>query len=475
MTTSTPRSRHRLRRSAVQVLALTFVALLAMLATTQSGADAQNLPGPRVDVSCEDRNGRFDFTLPNDSANPVDYSVTVLEDTRTGTIASGDTATEVFLGLPDDDYAVTVFYDDTPLGPLQVSVTCDVGLPHVIDAQASCLADRGRIDLTITNAADVPTTFMIDVGGVMKELTLDADATGVSTTTGRPNGSIAIMVTAPLWEATATANVNCNPIQTASLTGFCASEFGQLTVQLFNPSSRQITYTVELLGEEPRTVTVGPSENGTASFGALADGEYLARVSTPGLPVRTFPLRGVYCSGEQPDVGTLVTGGCLGTRGRIDVWVRNSGAAELTGTVDISGLPTRNVTVEPARVRTATTATGRPDGTYIVAVDIGGVTTEAEVDIDCDGVPNATEPTVATSCLATRGRVDVSLPNTTDAAIEYRVEFPGLAPRTLTVQPPTTGTITITGRPDGGYTVVVFADDVEVASVAIIIACGPQI
>lgn len=475
-----PPSDSRVPRALLRCVALTLgiAAVAALSVAFAPGASAQ-MAGPRVDVSCEDRNGRFDFTLPNESAAPVNYEFTVEGDTRSGTIAPGTTATEVFTGLADGTYSVEITYDAQVLGPLEVTVTCDVGLPHVVTTTGSCLADRGRIDVTITNAADIPTTFVVDVGGVVREVTIEADGTGTVTVTGRPNGTIPISLSAPGWTATATVTVNCDPAQSASLTGFCAGGVGSLSVALFNPAQRTIDYTIEILGPgdevAPETRSLATGENVSVSFSGLADGDYLVKVTAPTVRSKTFALRGVYCDEADPGVGSLVTNSCLGTRGRIDVFVRNSGSEALPVMIDVSGLATRSRDVAPGQERAATTVTGRADGTYIVGVaaaglGIDGAPLTTTVEIDCDGSENSTEPTIAVSCLAGRGRIDVLLP-TTDTDLQYRVEFQGLAARERLVPAPSTGRITFTGRVDGDYTVGVFANETQVLSTTATIAC----
>lgn len=459
-------------------VALALWALATLLSSAT--AAAQQLAGPSVSSSCEDRNGRFDFTLPNESQGPIDYSFTVLDDTRSGTIAPGETEMEVVLGLPDGDYSIPVTYNEQVVGPLEIAVACDVGLPHEVSVDASCLANRGRIDITITNVADVPTTFDIVVGTLMRQITIEADGTGVVTVTGRPNGPLEISLAAPGWTATSGASIACDPVQTASLTGFCAGPVGSLAMQLSNPSANAISYTVELLSDppldrEPDVVVVESLENASVNFSNLPNGEYLARLTAPGIPVRTFPLRPQYCAAEAPDSAAIATTSCLAGRGRIDVWVRNSSESPLDTTMTVGTLAPRSASIETGRIRPATSVTGRLDGTYNVAVTAAGLDYTTSVEIDCDGMANATMPEVLVSCLADRGRIDVILPNTTDADVLYRVEFPGLAPRELTVSPPSTGRITITGRPDAPYTVVVFADDVQVLSEDISVMCAAVI
>lgn len=458
------------------LVASLLLSVVAALSIAFAPGAAAQLAGPSVDVTCEDRNGRFDFTLPNESASPVDYEFTVVDDTRTGTIQPGETEMEVVTGLADGDYSIAMMYNGVVVGALTVTVTCDVGLPHVVTTAASCLADRGRVDVTITNAADVPTTFVVDVGGVVKTVTIEADGTDDVTVTGRPNGTIPISLSAPGWTATASVTINCDPVQTATLTGFCAGGVGSLSVSLFNPAQRTIDYTIMLTGPtgalEPELRSLPSGENLSVSFSGLPDGEYLAQVTAPTIRPKTFALRGSYCASADPGIGSLVTDGCLGTRGRIDVYVRHTGADPLSTTIEVSGLAPRVRSIEAGNPRAATTVTGRLDGTYVVQVAAVGLDATTTLEVDCDGSENSTDPTVVASCLAGRGRIDVTLP-TTNADIAYRVEFPGLAPRERLVPAPSTGRITITGRVDNDYTVTVFADDVEVLSTTITVSCMP--
>lgn len=79
------------------------------------------------------------------------------------------------------------------------------------------------------------------------------------------------------------------------------------------------------------------------------------------------------------------------------------------------------------------------------------------------GTKTGLEVTVASSCLAGNGRVDINIVNTGAVAAEYRVQFGSLSPRALTVQPRDWWRTPITGRPDGTFALVVTRNGVPVA------------
>lgn len=84
---------------------------------------------------------------------------------------------------------------------------------------------------------------------------------------------------------------------------------------------------------------------------------------------------------------------------------------------------------------------------------------------------DTTEVTVAVSCLAGNGRVDLNVVNTGTAAADYRLEFQGLTARQSTVGAGDWWRMPVTGRADGTYDMVVKRDGVVVSDEPVTIAC----
>ena len=434
-------------------------AVILLLALTETAGAQEPPAGPSAVASCVDGDVQITAMFPNVFAIEATYSATLDDDpttTRSGTIAVDGTAEEVWGGLADGDHDVEVSYNGSVVGTLELSLDCNIGLPHEVEVDVSCLGDRGRVDVTITNVGDVSNDFTILVGAIERSATIPAGQMGGTTVTGRPNGSLIVTVTGPGFTSNAGVEILCDPIQSASITTFCANGTAQLSVTLTNPSTRSLDYTVQVSSRPDQMVTVLAGTTQSVSVPALADGEYAIFISSPGLRTRQFAPQPVYCATATPSAGAVVTTSCLAGRGRIDIWARSMQSIETTTTV--SGLSPRVRTLEPGRQRPITTVTGRFDGDYAVTINGPGLSLSTTVTVDCDGAPNSDEPTVTASCLGGRGRVDALLPNPNDVPVLFRVEYPNLAPRERTVPDGTTGRITITGRIDPTATVLVYAD-----------------
>lgn len=92
-----------------------------------------------------------------------------------------------------------------------------------------------------------------------------------------------------------------------------------------------------------------------------------------------------------------------------------------------------------------------------------------------EGVPGALvaeELSPAVSCLAGRGRVDINIVNTTNAAARFRIEFQGLSAREYTVEPRGQWRMPFTGRPNGTYEVKILRDGAPFATETVTVTCG---
>lgn len=90
-------------------------------------------------------------------------------------------------------------------------------------------------------------------------------------------------------------------------------------------------------------------------------------------------------------------------------------------------------------------------------------------------VPRPGEVTVATSCLASNGRIDVNIVGSQRLGWEYTVEIEGLSPRSNVVGGADFWRTSVTGRPDGDYDIRVTGDRVfEVLNTTVTIACDDE-
>lgn len=156
---------------------------------------------------------------------------------------------------------------------------------------------------------------------------------------------------------------------------------------------------------------------------------------------------------------------CFNDLGRVDVSV-SLVADGLAHTVSVvfGELAPRSTVVESGG-SWETAVTGRPDGPLEVALSIDGTPVESTmVTVACAAL--RTEPSVETSCLAARGRVDVFVPND----MEYTVTSPGLPDRV--VEADAGGRATWTGLPNGAVPIEVVGGDDATYSLDATIECG---
>lgn len=182
------------------------------------------------------------------------------------------------------------------------------------------------------------------------------------------------------------------------------------------------------------------------------------------------------CCDPQPilDVATS----CLAGNGRVDVAVVSTTLVEgpVEHAIHIGALAPRVHTVATGEL-IMEVATGRRDGPLNVDLRIDGVVYAATtVMVDCD--PDLPEVSVTVSCLAENGRFDVFLTLPPEfAASTYQVELAATGrpsiERSADVAAAATERVTITGRRDGTYTVIVTEDDSPVFSDQYTVDCDP--
>lgn len=168
-----------------------------------------------------------------------------------------------------------------------------------------------------------------------------------------------------------------------------------------------------------------------------------------------------------------LTSSCLQNNGMFKVSYDNPTAAAVTFRTTVSGLATRSEVVAANSVGLET-VTGRPDGDYTVVVTADGTQIlSSNETVNCD--PPEQEVTLQNSCLASNGRIDVSLLNTNSSSQTYTVAVGSLSARTKTLAAGAGGRITVTGRPDGDLDVVVKRGSTTILNRSVTVDCDPNV
>lgn len=160
---------------------------------------------------------------------------------------------------------------------------------------------------------------------------------------------------------------------------------------------------------------------------------------------------------------------CLLENGKFQVTYDNPTDAAVTFTTTVTGLATRTKSVAAGAVDKEI-VTGRPDGDYTVTVTANGTQIlRSDETVKCDPPPQ--EVRIKNSCLASNGRIDIYLQNTTSAAQTYSVAVGSLTPRVVQIAAGAQNRITVTGRPDGDIPVVVKRGSTTVSNTTVTVDC----
>lgn len=254
-----------------------------------------------------------------------------------------------------------------------------------------------------------------------------------------------------------------------SVTTSCISDNGKFAVEVTNvtTSARQVTITVP--GLAPRFATVAAGATQTFTITGRRDGNYRVTAASGGL-VDVSGRETVRCDPAAPGTDGLVRLDCVGGNGRARIRLANNQSTPSTMTVRFGSLAPRQATVAGFGEELIT-ITGRADDDYPVVIDRNGfVALSAVVRVDCD--PNPTQlVTINIDCLAGNGRIAATVGNLTNEAADYAVTIGALSPRVRRISPLTDKTITVTGRADDDYPLIIHRNGLEAYRTTVTVDC----
>ena len=150
---------------------------------------------------------------------------------------------------------------------------------------SSCLAENGRIDITLENGAAVAQTYEMRIGALASRFaTVAPGATGGTTATGRPDGPLPVQVLANGAEIfSQTVIVDCDPdLPEVSIAVSCLAGNGRIDTWLTNPLDRTVTYTVQVGYLADRVRSAAPGETVRVTVTGRQDREWFITVLRDG-------------------------------------------------------------------------------------------------------------------------------------------------------------------------------------------------
>jgi len=254
--------------------------------------------------------------------------------------------------------------------------------------------------------------------------------------------------------------------------GSCLGENGRIDVVIRNTTTVDQSVLLIVGNLTPRARNVGASSTETITVTGRPDGS-IPTTLLAGDEILFADAVDIDCdrvNGIPPEV--RIEKSCLAGNGRIDVYLTNLQLERSAAySVFVDSVPPKTRVLNPGEtVRVSTT--GRPDGSRPVSVRRDGLLVEQDrIAIACDIEPAGREVVLLDGCLLGAGRFDVYLSNPTSASQNYAVEVSGLAPRLVRVDGMDTVRETITGRPDGTYSIRVLRDLVLIFEGEVAITC----
>lgn len=252
-------SRQSLQR--FRQLALVAAVALAMTLFLAPGADAQEGPVSSnevsASVSCLGGAGRIDYTLTNLGDETRTFTVQYAQIERANKLAPGESVVVTITGRRDGSVRTIVFDQHEDLWGSSLVVDCveDPSEPYTVSV--SCLAERGRVDVTILNP-DASTWFDIDIGPITRSVWATTDQPTTVTVTGRPEGPLPVTISsgnAVLYTVEPTVDCVEDQTEIAVVSVSCLAGNGRIDVSIRNDSPEPVNYSVEV-GSVFRPVTI---------------------------------------------------------------------------------------------------------------------------------------------------------------------------------------------------------------------------
>lgn len=344
--------------------------------------------------------------------------------------------------------AVPVFSDEACLATdLRFGLTPSVQICAGTPTEDACNGDSGG-PLFVRRPNDQPVQFGIVSWGIE----CAGDTPGVYTETAA-------------FEEWLAGIVFVGPAPELSVTSTCLSGNGLVAANVTNTDAETATITVSF-GAITKSVSLAPGATTRVAVSGRPDGAVAVTADNAG--GKTTRTVTVDC---DPDIELVTSSRCLAGNGLITVVVTNVTASAQTYAVSVDGLAPRSSQLQPQQSATVRVS-GRHDGFVPVDVQRGATALPTRlVAVDCDPDPTV-EVLVSASCLASRGRIDVTVANINrpqDAS--YAVSIGNLAPRERLVSPDRSKTVSATGRPNGEIAIVVTRDGQEITSTTRTIDC----
>jgi hypothetical protein len=402
--------------------------------------------------ACVSGDGQLSVTLKNDGDDV--NAVFVLQGVS-HTLTPGQSLVVVLGPLADGTQTIALTVNGANKN-FQVTIDCDRPGQPAADVGQICANEDGTAIITLKNVGgQLPLTFIVN--GTSYDV--PANDQVVVNVTGLPDGSNTIVITQNGVHFDKTVAVSCDLAPTvdhssACIAGSNGTSDGQVVITLHNNGDDvAVVFTVN-----GTPYTVAPKGSQVVTISNLADGPHSFTVSGGG---QTFDFS-VTTSCDHPGTPSVTTAqSCVANDGQVVVHLTATGGEQavsftVNGTVY---LVAPNTTVDA-------TVAGLSDGVQHVTVTSGQSDFSFDVTVHCDQPPTVT---VSQECSAFDGSVSLLLTNLgDDVAVTFTVNGVDHV-----VPAGGSTTVTVSGLPDGTFSITLAIDGIAQAPVTGTVDCNP--
>lgn len=333
-------------------------------------------------VTCAaDGTGTVPLTLTVDGGNQAfDFTVTI-DGTAlpVATVAANGTSTLTLGPLANGNHSVSVVAGGvTLLNQAAVGVCNVAGFPEASTSAVTCNVENDgaiigggffSVILTVVGGNQSENFIVTINGNPFPTVTVAGNTSETLDFGPLPNNTYVVTVTTDNGTVLNRALVvGCTSTTASHVTSCTAANLGQISANYINASGSTAVFETTATGPGSATVGATVIAGSTGSSGAsagLPDGNYTVVTTADGVTILSEQIT-LNCNWS-----ITINDSCLSGMGVIEAVVANPTASDITVVLKVTGLNDKS-TVVPAGTTQTIRRTGRPNGVYLVEVDVDG-------------------------------------------------------------------------------------------------------